>query len=429
MLSPQKMACPALPILACRSKTWLRSSAVMLTACLGTWAAAQSLSKAELAAKSVATAPVRTVPQPLATAGQAAKPPQIKEHEAQLAAIRQAILDATMDRPTRVISSAWVDDKGALHEAAHFHSEAKVRGVRVLSYVQGDEPQTQVSAEVLPWGLKPAAADQSCQTPPRPWRLPMGIQALDLNGFSGPQQFASQTVLDMAQLAWANQLQSSQRWHATTLASAPASDEANPYMRALLASQNAERSGWVAEFSLQPHAPATTEPQASAERSQAGDLPADWRWTLHLKLGQKNNAGSGQQAPWQMTHAISVAPLDLAKSPTLWVQSLQAQLQHQMRQWVALLDKLTECEPVQFHVRRNSSLALELQAGLDSGLRPGDRVLLISPNHVPSRILEPSVAQHLALAQVVKVGRNRTELQQLAGPALASNGAWMALPL
>jgi hypothetical protein len=130
-----------------------------------------------------------------------------------------------------------------------------------------------------------------------------------------------------------------------------------------------------------------------------------------------------------MTHAISVAPLDLAKSPTLWVQSLQAQLQHQMRQWVALLDKLTECEPVQFHVRRNSSLALELQAGLDSGLRPGDRVLLISPNHVPSRILEPSVAQHLALAQVVKVGRNRTELQQLAGPALASNGAWMALPL
>jgi hypothetical protein len=38
-------------------------------------------------------------------------------------------------------------------------------------------------------------------------------------------------------------------------------------------------------------------------------------------------------------------------------------------------------------------------------------------------------AEALALAQVVKVGPHRTELQQLAGPALASHGAWMALPL
>jgi hypothetical protein len=44
-------------------------------------------------------------------------------------------------------------------------------------------------------------------------------------------------------------------------------------------------------------------------------------------------------------------------------------------------------------------------------------------------MLEPGVAQHLALAQVVKVGAHSTELQQLAGPALASHGAWMALPL
>jgi hypothetical protein len=100
-----------------------------------------------------------------------------------------------------------------------------------------------------------------------------------------------------------------------------------------------------------------------------------------------------------------------------------------MRQWVAQLDKHTACEPVQFHVRRNGTPTLELHAGVDSGLRPGDRVLLMNPSHVPSRMLEPGVAQHLALAQVVKVGPHRTELQQLAGPALAPHGAWMALPL
>ena len=418
MLSPPKMPRPALPSFACRAKTWLRPSSVMLTACLGTWACAQSLSSTELAAKAVAFAPAQASQQAL----------QKKEHEAQLTAIRQAILDATLDRPTRVISSAWVDDKGALHEAAHFHSEAQVRGVRVLSYVQGDEPQTQISAEVLPWGWKPVGTDQSCQAPPSPWRLPLAIQALDLSGFSGPQQFASQTLLGMAQQAWTNQLQISQRWRPKTLTPAPAPEVDNPYMRALTMGQNDEGSDWVAELSLQPHAPASTPPPGSAEPTQASKLP-EWRWTLHLKLGQKNNASSSLQTQWHMTQAISVAPLDLGKSPSSWAQSQQAALQDQMRHWVALLDKQTECEPVQFHVRRNASRGLELQAGLDSGLRPGDRVLLMNPQHVPSRMLEPSVAQHLALAQVVKVGTNRTELQQLAGPALASQGPWMALPL
>jgi hypothetical protein len=428
MLSPQKMLFPALPSIACLAKTWLRPSAVMLTACLGTWACAQSLSPTELAAKALASPSVRALSQPDAAALPSKQALQKKEHEAQLTAIRQAILDATLDRPTRVISSAWVDDKGALHEAAHFHSEAQVRGVRVLSYVQGDEPQTQISAEVLPWGWKPVGTDQSCQVPPNPWRLPLAIQALDLSGFSGPQQFASQTLLGMAQQAWTNQLQTSQRWRPKTLAPSPAPEVDNPYMRALMMGQNDERSGWVAELSLQPHAPATTPPLASAERTQASNLP-EWRWTLHLKLGQKNHAGSSLQTQWHMTQAISVAPLDLGKSPTNWAQSLQAALQDHMRHWVTLLDKQTECEPVQFHVRHNASLGLELQAGLDSGLRPGDRVLLMNPQHVPSRMLEPSVAQHLALAQVVKVGTNRTELQQLAGPALASKGPWMALPL
>jgi hypothetical protein len=428
MLSLDKPIHPALLSSANHATSWLRLSAVVLAACLATSAAAQSLNPAELAAKAMATAPVRALLQPPASADQTAQARQQKEHEAQLAAIRQAILDATLERPTRVISSAWVDDKGALQEAAHFHSEAQVRGVRVLSYVQGDEPQTQVSAEVLPWGWKPVGAAQSCQAPPRPWRLPLAVQALDLSGFSGPQQFASQTLLGLAQQAWTQHMQSSQRWRTHTLGPTPAPEVDNPYMRALLG-QTDERSGWMAEISLQPHAPASAQPRPWAERLQLSAPTPEWRWTLHLSLGQKPSPGARLQPQWQMTQVVAVAPLELAQSPTAWAQRLQAEMQNHMRQWVAQLDKHTECEPVQFHVRRNGTPALELQAGLDSGLRPGDRVLLMNPSHVPSRMLEPGVAQHLALAQVVKVGPHRTELQQLAGPALAPNGAWMALPL
>ena len=404
---------------------WLRISAAVLACALANTAAAQSPGPAELAAKALASAPVQALLNAQAQAAKAAQKNPQKEYDAQLAAIHQAILDATLDRPTRVVSTAWVDDKGALHESAHFHSEAQVRGVRVLSYVQGDEPVTQVSAEVLPWGWKPVGADQSCKAPPRPWRLPLGVQVVMPEGFSGPQLFASQTLVDLAQQAWSQNMQTSQRWRTHNVAQvAPQLD--NNYMRALTG-QTEERSGWMAEISLQPHAP--TEARSWTDRLSLSQSAPPLRWTLSLRLGQKISPASRLVPQWQIEQIISVAPAAIGQSPTAWAQQMQGLLQERMRQWVAQLDKQTECEPVQFHVRRQGTQSLELQAGFDSGLRPGDRVLLMDPAHVPARMLEPGVAQHLALAQVVKVGPHRTELQQLAGPALASHGAWMALPL
>lgn len=408
---------------------WLRISTAVLATALTSSVAAQSARPAELAAKALASAPVQALLSAQAQSAKAAQKNPQKEYDAQLAAIRQAILDATLDRPTRVISSAWVDDKGALHESAHFHSEAQVRGVRVLSYVQGEQPVTEVSAEVLPWGWKPVGADQSCKAPPRPWRLPLGVQVVMPEGFSGPQLFASQTLLGVAQEAWSQNMQVSQRWRTHSVAPAAVQSD-NAYMRALTG-QTEERSGWMAEISLQPHAPAvaTAWTERMGQRLNLIDSSPQWRWTLSVRLGQKLSPASRLVPQWQIEQIITIAPIALSQSPTAWAQQMQGLLQDRMRQWVAQLDKQTECEPVQFHVRRQGTPSLELQAGFDSGLRPGDRVLLMDPAHVPARMLEPGLAQHLALAQVVKVGPHRTELQQLAGPALASHGAWMALPL
>ena len=410
------------------SARWVMGCA-FLAATLISPAQAQVISPKELAAKAMSTAPVQALLSAQAQTAMAAQKNPQKEYDAQLAAIRQAILDATLDRPTRVISSAWVDDKGALHESAHFHSEAQVRGVRVLSYVQSDEPVTEVSAEVLPWGWKPVGADQSCKAPPRPWRLPLGVQLVMPEGFSGPQQFASQTLLDLAQQAWGQNMQVSQRWRTHSVAQA-APQSQNAYMRALTG-QTEERSGWMAEIALQPHAPSVMPSwtERVGQRLNSGESTAPWRWTLSVRLGQKLNPSSRLVPQWQIEQIVSIDPMALSNSPTAWAQQMQGLLQERMRQWVTQLDKQTECEPVQFHVRRQGTPSLQLQAGFDSGLRPGDRVLLMDPTHVPSRMLEPGLAQHLALAQVVKVGPHQTELQQLAGPTLASHGAWMALPL
>ncbi|WP_155820578.1 hypothetical protein [Limnohabitans sp. Rim47] len=351
--------------------------------------------------------------------------PTAKQHEAQLSAIRQAILQATMDRPTRVLSSAWIDDKGALHESAHFQSEAQVRGVRVLSYVT-DEKDTapQVSAEVLPWGWRTAQTKATtCTAPPRPWRLPLVLQTRADSGFGGTQQFASQAVLNTVSQAWTQHMQSSQRWRALHKETPPES----AYLRALTGPSEGT-TGWTAELVLKPYAPEPDLNLRQAWHAMNRDV-SDWRWTLSFTLGERHTPGGPIEAHWQIEHIISIDPLAAGQNPSAWVHQLKEPLQKQMQAWVQQLDKRSACEPIQFHVRRNGQDTLQLQAGLGSGLRPGDRVLLLNPSQIPSQMLEPGATQHLALAQVVKVGNDQTELQQLAGPALPTQGHWMALPL
>lgn len=351
-----------------------------------------------------------------------------QSHEEQLANIRQAILEATVDRPTRVLSTAWVDDQGALHESSHFNSEADVRGVRVLSYLEdGKEPQTRVSAEVLPWGWRHAKdAAAACDAPPRPWRLPLQVQTSMDSSFTGSQLFAAQSLLQRSRQVWRDQLQSSQRWRPHFKELPPG----NSYLRALTGPSEGV-SGWAAEVTLKPHAPA----EAAAgwmDKLQTLYQPtreADWRWSLSVRIGERHSPEGPLQAHWQMTQVVRVSPQALSQNPSAWIQQTQAQLEHALRGWVQELDQRSGCEPVQFHVRSGPLNKLLLQAGADSGLRPGDRVLIMNPAQVPKRMLEAGAAKHLALAQVVKVGTDLVELQQLAGPALPAQSHWMALPL
>lgn len=347
-----------------------------------------------------------------------------QEHERQLQAIRQALLEATMDRPTRVISSAWVDGDGVLHESAHFHSQAEVQGVRVLSYIQGDEPPTaKVDAQVLPWGLRQTrAADGSCQSPPHAWRLPMTLQTRVDSGFSGAQQHASQWLLHAASQTWSERLSASKRWQGQESAR-PA---ANTYAQMLSGSGEAS-AGWVAELSLSPQ-PAPEDQALPWLQRMPWTAPA-WRWSLNLTVGRRTSPDLPIQPIWTARQSLSIPIADITNQPTAVLSKMQQAVAQKVGDWIQTLEQDKQCDPLQFAVLRQAGSQLMLQAGQGSGLRPGDRVLLMNPAHVPSRVLEPGATQHLALAEVVRIGRHQTELQQLAGPSLPAHGQWVALPL
>lgn len=347
-----------------------------------------------------------------------------QEHERQLQAIRQALLEATMDRPTRVISSAWVDGDGVLHESAHFHSQAEVQGVRVMAYLQDDEPATaQVSAQVLPWGLRPTrSANGSCQNPPRAWRLPMTLQTRAESGFSGAQLHASQWLLQAASRYWSDRLSESKRWQGLEGAR-PAS---NTYTQ-MLSGSDEPSAGWVAELSLSPQ-PAP-EDQAQPWLKRMPWIAPAWRWSLNLTVGRRTAPDLPIEPVWTAKQSLSIAVPDITNQPAAVLSKLQQSLELKVGEWIQTLEQNKQCEPLQFAVLRQTGSVLMLQAGQGSGLRPGDRVLLMNPAHVPSRLLEPGATQHLALAEVVRIGRHQTELQQLAGPSLPAHGQWVALPL
>lgn len=350
-------------------------------------------------------------------------------YDKQLQAIRQALLEATLETtPTQVVSSSWIDSKGVLRETHEFNSKAEVRGVRLISPEEDSQKPAKVSVDVLPWGWRhDAKAGQSCTPAPRNWRLPLRVNATLAQGVAGPQLASSQALLRRMEQQIQATLQRSQRWTpAATAPTAPSNTYLNALSKPALVPSN---SGWQLTLVLEPQAQAVSAPVAWVQQSTGlSILPtAPWQWTLHLSLHNSAHA-PGVGARWQQDMALSVDADKMAEHPTQWLSTAENTLAPQLAAWMEGIDKQLQCEPTPFVVHSQAQ-ALVLQAGLGSGLRPGDRVLLMQPGWVPTRVLDPRAADHMALAEVVRVAPQHTNLRQLAGPPLPLGSEWVALPL
>lgn len=346
------------------------------------------------------------------------------QHDRELEAIRRALLESTLQGTTRVMSSAWIDEQGELRELSHFNSESRVHGVRVLGYVDDEGDQAPVvSAEVLPWGW-PRQDGPSCSPPQRNWRLPLQVHSQLEAGLSGPQQWIAQTLLQGASERWMQALAGSTRW----LAQPAQPRTASAYERALTGNGQ-PHEGWQLQLRLGPAPAQAWQALNPIERHQRRD-----HWALRLSLHMQQSPAAAGDAPGvgtlQMSQDLWVDPQALSgASAQAFALALQQSLQIRLAHWAQRLQAHFDCEPMRFAVHHDGSRRLLLQAGQGSGLRPGDRVLVLDPARVPGQILEPAALGHLALAEVVRVNRHQTELQQLAGPDLPAASTWVALPL
>jgi hypothetical protein len=72
------------------------------------------------------------------------------EAEQKLEAIKQSLIDLAVKSNLQLGSSAYLDSQGVLHESSIISSDADVRGIRVLSYVQeGGIPSAEITADIF----------------------------------------------------------------------------------------------------------------------------------------------------------------------------------------------------------------------------------------------------------------------------------------
>ena len=367
--------------------------------------------------------------------------------EAELQALREALLERARDALTRVRSLAWIDADGRLHESSSFHSELDVRGVRLLAPAGPAEVPTADQAGSRPHAVAShntstgaslhastrasaprvrllmdgdARPEPVCTTEPGRWQSPWGWQ----QRVQGAAALEATALHALARSVHTRLAQAARDDGPPLRDDAPASDTpgavampatgtpllTGAYARALMgravpAPPHQGRLGL--HLALQPGAHALAPAQLRAElRLQRADgqplwqAQAVWNWP-ELQL---DAAGARVDA------ALQQAVADWAT-----------------RQWPAVHARW-RCEPPVWAAQALQGDRLEVLAGHASGLQPGDRLLLAPPALLPTRTLEPDALESLAVAEVLQVRGDRIEARLAAGPARLTAGPWRAWP-
>jgi hypothetical protein len=353
----------------------------------------------------------------------------VREPEQLLQAIRSALIDAATDAPTRVVSSAWIDESGALQESAQWHSQLRVRGVRVLSYLESEEdgqparPRWKVQPFLDPATRSGAVSPQECLDAARHWRMPVRFESVVEARVHGPQAAVAALLAQQARQWWARHGAALPRWYAQdgspaaglpVGASGALSSPPSAYQQALFGIAPPPPAARL-RLTLSAGAPPRSLSQGAA--AAAASMPT----TLAAGLVFEDDTG---RLLWRLDQMLPEAPRE-AFAGTAALGALEQVLQ----QWRQALTSLAPCDFPRFEARLTGASQWALPVGPPAGFIPGQRVFIADRTRVPERILEPEALGQTVLAEVVSVSGSEVTLRQIAGPALAAGPRWVAWPL
>ena len=367
----------------------------------------------------------------------AAEPALPTDPRQRLEALQHALVKAAMAGQTRVRSAAYIDSSGALHETTRITSDMKVRGVRVLSYLE-DEGGS--SASIFAESKAVTRSDEACRASLQTYRREATLETAVRFVASGDERYDTGLLIAQARARLVAQAGASRKW----LLTAPIKMPESSYERLLTGAQP-DYAPYQMLLELLPSGalgvevvrPATSVPRQALEKVKnvargAIDYLTDEpprRGPMPFVIRLSVTDRSSQKLLWQ-----DAVPLFFPESAILSTRQplppgLITELERIVQQWQSKLEAAFGCRPLQFNLVGEAAGSWTINGGQSAGVAIGDQLLLLNRERLPARILEPDSAQHMALAEVVAVSLSQATLRKLAGPAvILKNGDWVATP-
>jgi len=376
-----------------------------------------------------------------------------------LEAIRHSLVEASLQTPTKVISTSWFDASGALRESSSFKNNMQVQNLRVMSYDRDEIGQPKARLQV----------EQPAAQPTAPSR-----KGLDAVVDSLKQKFkqlgSEQNKITVSEIA--KQLSSDPNSkscgkplkaglrHMMSMdvwmdGSNPSAVQSSVYdlLNEHLTNAQPQNLDTKWRMSAVNNAPSMGNVMTAYERTLTQDRPAQMPWEARLALktemlpapgggglrGEKGpgmllslllqvNPREGQKGVLQEVATLNLElEMDAWKPAKLNAES-QERLTQQFVQWKNAISLLVACEAVLPTVTEVKAETIQINAGTVAGIRKGDEWLIADPRKFPSHLVGKDGASQTLLAKVDSVSAYQSTLTILAGPAQSVEAQWRAWP-
>ena len=342
---------------------------------------------------------------------------------ARLEALRSALTDKALKAPTRVRSAAWLDESGTLHENLQIHSDIKLRGIRVLSYL---EDAGALRADLVADAAAALAANNGCPQALARFRRHAALVETHAPGDASLGYHFLPELADYTAKFLIRVFSQDEGWVVT-----PAAVARSAYERTLLGTDTPAATPYVMRLSLEAlKLPPVILSWAETPVVDLFSEPSRRVPVKPLLLTLRVEERSTGRALWQHEAPFHYPESEADGKRQPLPAGLTQALEHTLLDWRAQMGEALRCEPLQFAVAVPESGELTVHAGSRSGVRVGDHLLLVDRTRVPGSMLEAGALDRAALFQVQSIATDRSVAKRVAGPAPSGRSSdLVAMPL
>ncbi len=336
--------------------------------------------------------------------------------EARLESIKQALVDITLGSEIELSSAAYLDDSGVLREASVMTTKAKVRGVRVLSYVKAAAgiAEADLSAEILsnkscPGGRSSLIREAVVQVAQNYKNHRVGNHYLnEIN------ELLENTVVD--------KLSSVEGWTVSGFS------VEEPYYMRLVSGRPGNHAAYKIEIysRLVPGLERSKRLLWTKNITGSGKMLPSRQVELEIILKHRDSV-----APlWQRSYALKYPEEAAAYIKTSLPDKFQDELAKAAESLIIEMQDVFKCRVEYFKITRAGAgeMGYVLQAGSFNGVKEGDQFLLSDNPAILNQVLGKDGLQGLGLAEIQRVNERTAVLTQIAGPPLRELSRYKALP-